>query len=313
VDSVLIVDDDPGALLLIKTILANEDYRLVTAGDGEEARLRLEEAPEQFVAVILDWDMPKMNGIELLAWIKSQPALEDIPVVMQTAMDSSEQIRQGIDAGAFYYLTKPFDKKLLHSVVRAALMDSRSKRALLKKLKESANPFELLVEGSFRFRTLAEGERLALWIANACASPTRAMQITEIITNAVEHGNLGITYDEKTEFVSKGTWHAEVERRISLPQHRQKIVTLALRRTPEKVTVLVEDQGPGFDFSRYVRFEESRAFDNHGRGIALAGSFLELQFLGKGNRVLITIRGEEQGKNLPGQEQGSGGRNVRTS
>jgi DNA-binding response OmpR family regulator len=294
-DSVLIVDDDPGALLLIKTILANEDYRLVTAADGEEARLLLEKEPEQFLAVILDWDMPKMSGIELLSWIKAQPSLEDIPVVMQTAMDSPEQIRQGIDAGAFYYLTKPFDRGLLLSVVRAALMDSRSKRALLKKLKQSENPFELLTEGTFRFKNLDEGERLAVWIANACASPSRAMQISELITNAVEHGNLGITYDEKTDFVSRGTWSAEVEKRLALPQHKNKMISLTFSRHAHGVTVLIEDEGPGFDYSRYIKLDESRVFDNHGRGIALAGSVLELQFLGRGNRVLVTITDEKPG------------------
>jgi len=304
-DSVLIVDDDPGALLLIKTILSNKDYQLVTAADGEEARLLLEKDPDQFLAVILDWDMPKMSGIELLSWIKAQPALEDIPVVMQTAMDSSEQIRQGIDAGAFYYLTKPFDKQLLHSVVRAALMDSRSKRALVKKLKQSENPFELLIEGTFRFRSLTEGERLAVWIANACASPTRAMQITELITNAIEHGNLGITYEEKTEFVSNGTWSAEVERRLALPQHRKKMVSLTVSKHSHGLTVLVEDEGPGFDYSRYVKLDESRAFDNHGRGIALAGSFLELQFLGKGNRVLVTIRDDRPGNGSQARDAGA--------
>jgi DNA-binding response OmpR family regulator len=303
-DYVLIVDDDPGALLVITTILANEDYRLVTAADGEQAKVLLEKEPDKYLTVVLDWDMPKMNGIELLAWIKAQPALEDIPVVMQTAMDSSEQIREGIDAGAFYYLTKPFDKKLFNSVVRAALMDSRSKRALLKKLEKSENPFEFMMEGTFRFRTLADGERIALWIANACASPTRAMQITEIITNAVEHGNLGITYDEKTEFVANGTWASEVKRRLALPENLEKTVSLSFRKRPYGVTVLVEDDGPGFDYSRYVKLDESRAFDNHGRGIALAGSFLELQFLGKGNRVLITIREDEPGDGPRAPETG---------
>jgi DNA-binding response OmpR family regulator len=229
----------------------------------------------------------------LLSWIKAQPALEDIPVVMQTAMDSTEQIRQGIDAGAFYYLTKPFDKALLHSVVRAALMDSRSKRALLRKLKQSENPFQLLIEGTFKFRNLAEGERLAVWIANACSSPPRAMQITELITNAIEHGNLGITYNEKTEFVANGTWSAEVERRLALPQHQKKMVSLTFSRNTHGIQVLIEDEGPGFDYSPYMKLDESRVFDNHGRGIALAGSVLELQFLGRGNRVLITIPDEK--------------------
>jgi anti-sigma regulatory factor (Ser/Thr protein kinase) len=131
------------------------------------------------------------------------------------------------------------------------------------------------------------------------------MQITELITNAIEHGNLGITYDEKTEFVAKGTWSAEVDRRLALPQHQKKMVSLTFSKSAHGVTVLIEDEGPGFDYSRYVRFDESRAFDNHGRGIAIAGSLLDLQFLGRGNRVLVTIREEKPGREAAPEEPGA--------
>jgi DNA-binding response OmpR family regulator len=288
-DTVLIIDDDPGVLLLIRNILAHEDYRLETASDGESARVLLEQNPEDFLAVLLDWQMPKMNGIELLRWIKSQPELDHIPVIMQTAMDSPEQIRQGIDAGAFYYLTKPFDKIVLHSIVKAAVTDARATRSLLKKLKESENPFDTLLEGKFRFRTLAEAERMALWIANACPSPERAMQISEILINAVEHGNLGITYEEKGDFLVRGNWREEVERRLALPENTLKYINLDVKKHGSTVTVLVEDQGAGFDYSSYLEFNEDRAFDTHGRGIAMARAYLGLEYQGKGNRVLVTI------------------------
>jgi DNA-binding response OmpR family regulator len=288
-DTVLIVDDDPGVLLLIRNILAHEDYRLETASDGESARLLLEQKPEDYLAVLLDWQMPEMDGIELLRSIKSHPALEHIPVIMQTAMDSPEQIRQGIDAGAFYYLTKPFDKIVLHSIVKAAVTDARDTRSLLKKLKESENPFATLLEGKFRFRTLAEAERMALWIAHACPSPERAMQISEILINAVEHGNLGITYEEKGEFVARGTWRQEIERRLGLPANAEKYIDLDVKRHGSTVTVLVEDQGAGFDYSSYLEFNEDRAFDIHGRGIAIARAYLGLEYQGNGNRVLVTI------------------------
>ena len=288
-DAVLIVDDDPGILLLIKHILAEEDFRLLTASDGEVARTLLEQGSSNILAVLLDWQMPKMSGIEVLGWMKSQPKLEDIPVIMQTAMDSPEQIRQGIDAGAFYYLTKPFDKTVLHSIVRAAVTDARTTRSLLKKLKESENPFHSLLEGKFRFRTLAEAERMALWIANACPSPEKAMQISEILINAVEHGNLGITYKEKGEFLAKGNWREEVERRLALPENAQKYIDLDIKRHGSTVTVLVEDQGAGFDHSSYLEFSEDRAFDTHGRGIAMARAYLGLEYQGKGNRVLVTV------------------------
>ena len=261
----------------------------MTAADGEIAQSMIADAPQQYTAILLDWEMPKMNGIELLRWIKEQPELENTPVIMQTAKDSTENIREGIDAGAFYYLTKPFDQELLLSIVNAALADYHYKTSLIKKLRESENPFGLLVEGTFRFRTLIEGERLVIWIANACPSPGKAMELSELITNAVEHGNLGITYEEKTDFVSNGTWSAEIDRRLGLPEHAGKNVVVHLRKYQEKLTVLIEDQGAGFDYKKYLDFDESRVFQNHGRGIAMAGSSLGLHYLGNGNKVLVTV------------------------
>jgi len=288
-DTILIADDDPVVRLVVKSILEPQGYRLHTAIDGKVARSILEEEGSRIKAIVLDWQMPEISGIELLGWIKEQPEFENTPVIMQTAMDSPEHIRQGIEAGAFYYLTKPVDEHLLPSVVRAAVEDYAYKESLLKQLKESQNPLGILREGTFQFRRLKEGELLALWIANASNSPAAAMGVNEIFVNAIEHGNLGITYDEKTQYMSDGTWIAEVERRLALPGCAGKHVDVHITRSPDKMSVLVQDQGPGFDYAQYLQFDEERVFHNHGRGIAMASSALDLQYRGNGNTVLVTI------------------------
>ncbi len=288
-DSILAADDDPGILLLIRSVLGHGDCTVETAPDGARARALIEAQPDRFSAVLLDWEMPGMTGIDLLRWIKERTDLAHIPVILETARDSAEQIAEGIDAGAFYYLTKPFDRRLLLSIVNAALGDFHSRISLVRRLRESQNPFHNLEEGLFRFRTLKEGEQLAAWIANACPEPERVMGITEILINAVEHGNLGITYAEKSHLVEQGTWLAEVHRRLELPEFSQKYVEVHLRRAGQQITIMVEDQGAGFDFEKYLRFNPTRAFDNHGRGIAMAGMSLAMEYEGRGNRVKVTI------------------------
>ena len=288
-DTILIVDDNPDVVFLVRTTLEAEGYHCLTASDGLEAQALIEKMKEQITVILLDWKMPKMSGIELLRWIKSQPELKDIPVVMQTVLDKPEEIKEGIDAGAFYYLTKLTDPKLLLSIVKAAVSDVHQKKALLDKIKVGENPLALLVEGNFRFRTLADGEYLALGIANVCAAPEEVVAISELINNAVEHGNLGITYDAKTKYIEEDTFYAEIERRLALPKYARKYVEVRVKKSKDEMTVLITDQGPGFDFKKYLVLDESRVFDTHGRGIALANGLRDLQYLGTGNQVLITI------------------------
>ena len=288
-DTILIVDDDRGVLALIETILTGERYRILTASDAESAQRVLDREPERVLAILLDWDLPDISGIELLSRIKSRTDLADVPVIMVTGMDTPEQTRAGIEAGAYYYLTKPFDRSVLLSIINAAVMDHKMQRSLMERLAQAQNPFRFLTVGTFRIRTVVEAERLSVWIANSSADANRAMQISELMINAVEHGNLGITYEEKGRLVDEGTWEREVERRLALPENSGKHVTVTVTRTPAQIAVLIRDEGPGFDYDRFLHFDESRVFDNHGRGIAMASFSLSMRYLGNGNAVLVTI------------------------
>jgi hypothetical protein len=230
-----------------------------------------------------------MSGIEFLEWVKGQPSFEHIPVIMHTVLAGPDQVREAIDAGAFYYLPKPATREVIHSIVRSAVADSRDRKHLLAKLRKSETSLRNLVEGHFRFRTLSEGEQLAVNIANSCPDPERAAMVMEIITNAIEHGNLGMTYGEKSKLMEEGTWYAEVERRVLQPENAAKFVDIHVKRNASSMTVLIEDQGRGFDFRKFLTLDEKRLLDNHGRGIAIARAYLEIEYQGSGNKVLVTI------------------------
>jgi CheY-like chemotaxis protein len=288
-DNILVVDDDQAMQTLLVQTLQLEGFDCLTADDGDDAQGILQSSPEALSAVVLDWVMPRMSGIELLRWMKRQPHIEHIPVVMLTALTDPSCIKEGIDAGAFYYLTKPFQRELLHSIVSAAVSDFHCSRKMLRKLKESEKPLALLEEGTFRFRTLAEAELLAVRLASATPDPEHAMPIAELLMNAVEHGNLGITYQEKTQLIENNTWETEVERRLALPENVQKDVLVRMRKRGASLLIEIVDQGPGFDYEPYLTMDESRLFHNHGRGIAIARASLKIDYLGSGNKVVVTI------------------------
>ncbi len=288
-DTVLVVDDDLPMQKVLQRMLLDDGYGCHTASDGLEAQEIIQSKQDVLSTVVLDWMMPRMTGIELLRWMKDQPQIEHIPVIMLTAMDQPSRIREGIEAGAFYYLTKPFQRPLLRSIVRAAVSDTHCRRRLMQKLRECENPLAFLEEGTFRFRTLADADLLAARIASATPEPEHAIVIGELLANAVEHGSLGITYEEKTKLVDDSVWEAEVDRRLALPENAGKSVQVRMKKGEKNIEILIEDQGQGFDFERWVKFDESRVFDNHGRGIAIAMASLNIQFLGTGNKVLVTI------------------------
>jgi DNA-binding response OmpR family regulator len=289
VNSVLVVDDDPNLSAMLEAILTQDRYAVVKASDGVEAQEVLKDGNKEISAIILDWAMPRLTGIEFLKWVKDEGEFKEIPVIMHTALTEPDRLKEAIDAGAYYYLPKPASPQVIHSIVHAAVSDFEGRRNLLKKLSESENPFRLLQEGTFKFRTIKEGEYLAVRIANTCPEPERASMVVEVFINAIEHGNLGISYQDKGRYMEQGTWYQEIERRLDLPENKSKYVHALVQRHPEKLTVVVQDQGPGFDFSKYLNLDSSRLLDNHGRGIAMARAFLDLQYMGNGNKVLVTV------------------------
>ena len=106
-----------------------------------------------------------------------------------------------------------------------------------------------LSEGVFRVRTLDEARDTASMLAHLCPLPeVVAFGLTELMINAVEHGNLGITFEEKSALCREDRWQSEVEERLELPGNRQKRVEIRVRRIAGSVEFVIADDGRGFDW-----------------------------------------------------------------
>jgi len=117
---VLIADDEPLQRTLIRETLANDpSLSFIEVGDGVQA---LEEAwANKPDLIILDVMMPEMGGIQVCRILKAEPALQGIPVIMITALESDESRIAGMDAGAIDYIRKPFETVDLEVKVQQAL------------------------------------------------------------------------------------------------------------------------------------------------------------------------------------------------
>ena len=286
--TLLVVDDQDISIEIILGCLKNSNYSIHTARDGEEAWQLLSESPGIYSAVLLDRIMPRLDGLSVLKKMKAHPDLKQIPVIFQTSLTNEDQIIEGIEAGAYYYLKKPVEKKILKAIVKAAVSEYEQYTFLFKRALEIVDAVHFLKTGEFEFRTLAEGYKLAVLGATLCpGSKMVVVGLWELIANAVEHGNLGISYEQKSRLNEHDRFEEEVSRLLTLPENTSKVVTFNVEKTGDEIRFTIQDQGEGFDWESYLDFSPERVFDNHGRGIATANNFCfdRLEFQGCGNRV----------------------------
>ncbi len=104
---VLVADDDPAILRLVKAIVEREGFAVISARDGKEAYKFLQSGKE-FSAVIFDVVMPYIQGTELVRYMKSEKRLMNIPVIMMTAEQNPRLSSESYAAGAVAFLPKPF-------------------------------------------------------------------------------------------------------------------------------------------------------------------------------------------------------------
>jgi CheY-like chemotaxis protein len=104
---VLVADDDPAILRLVKTILEKENYNVVTARDGRDA-YKILQNDQNFTAAVFDVVMPHISGPELVRYMKTEKRLMRIPVMMMTAEQDPKLSSDSFSAGAVVFLPKPF-------------------------------------------------------------------------------------------------------------------------------------------------------------------------------------------------------------
>ncbi len=119
---ILVADDNMQIRMLVGAALRSLGHEIVQAVDGEEAVEMAIQAPPDLV--LLDVEMPKLDGFEVLAFLRKRAETKDVKVVMLTTAAQVADKLRGAELGASEYITKPFDPKSLRSVVEAVLGES---------------------------------------------------------------------------------------------------------------------------------------------------------------------------------------------
>lgn len=273
--------------------LAGLGFGVVGASTEDAARQALNAKWEDIHVIILDAAFPTAGGASaFLAGMRSHPAFSLLPTVLLTATADESDVAEAIQAGAFHVLRYPCSPQLLTSVINAAVEGRKRMRQLALDNRAHEDAMILLDTGRFRFRTPREANSLAVALAEAVpASKRLAFGLLELLMNAVEHGNLGIGYANKSRLKEQNRLGAEIEGRLADPRYRDRVATVEMTRTADWLTFTITDQGEGFDWHRYVEMEPERAFDTHGRGIVLARAFTfdTLTYLGNGSTVVAAV------------------------
>ena len=178
---ILMVDDRPENLLALEAILHGLGHELVKAGSGEEALKHL--LTEDFALILLDVQMPGMDGFETATHIKQRERTRDIPILFLTAIDGeAHQAFRGYAAGAVDYLSKPFDPWVLRAKVAVFIELHERRRDLAAQAQMLREQLEHLSSGDLA--SLISRIDDAVSLAQTLASPSTEPELTKAISEA---------------------------------------------------------------------------------------------------------------------------------
>lgn len=127
---ILIIDDHPDNVFILQDRLEREGFEILTAYDGETGlRKALEDLPD---LILLDIMMPGMSGYEVCRKLMESESTKNIPVILVTALTDAQDVKEGLLAGAFDYIKKPFNRIELLARINSALRYSETSKVMLE-------------------------------------------------------------------------------------------------------------------------------------------------------------------------------------
>lgn len=265
-------------------------YNTVTSKSGVDGFKMLLKEPANYEAVIIGPYLKDVQPLYLVHKINCCSSLRILPIIIEANHGSNEEITACIQAGAQYYLDK--DSELVEQILTSAIRDHLRYQETANKISPLPTGSSL-VQATFKLQTLAEAQSAAAVMAQTCPNPRlAAVALAELLINGIEHGNLGITFEDKTRLYKNKKWLEEVERRLLLPSNREKYVTAHFEKKEDTIVIKIRDQGKGFNWDKYENLGVNRVYNTHGRGIVLAKNlaFQSMTYHGNGNEVECIIQ-----------------------
>jgi DNA-binding response OmpR family regulator len=287
---ILIADDQEALRSLLSRMLLREGFEPIEADDGERAiELYRSLSPS---LVISDIMMPKMDGLTLLTEIKKiDPSTA---VILMTGHGNEEILLKALQGGATNFFKKPFNVRgmirEIHKIFQYKVEEVKSyfySPYLVSETKEfvltTGNPQYHPIVNQITLQLpclLADSEILNLKIG-----------IEEMLTNAIEHGNLGISFLEKKAAIEKGKLGELFADRLREGRNADKRVYISSTLTSELFTIRIRDEGGGFDWRNLPELLPENLFSYSGRGIFLTKIYFdELDYNEPGNEVTLLKR-----------------------
>lgn len=180
----LVVDDKPANLLVMNAVLGS-DYELVLAGSGEEAIAELRSRPD-IDLILMDVQMPRMDGYEAASRIKQMPGCRDIPIIFITAIYTEDPyVKRGYQVGGVDYFTKPFDPEILKLKVDV-YATFRRKAQFLREREQHLRETEKLLQVGRKLASVLESLPVGVLIADTEGMIFQATETVFRIFGAIE-------------------------------------------------------------------------------------------------------------------------------
>lgn len=241
-------------------------------------------------SIVFDATVSNEGLASYLRFCAQDPFLSELSPIILRDLSFNKAVEELTGIGKFRMMDVSSPITAVRAEVSRTLEEFRTLIALRRDLHLRTSAIGQIVSGSFELRTREEGQCLATFLSLACEDPVPvAVGLTELLVNAVEHGNLEIGSTLKGQMIEEGTLIDEVNSRLEDPQFRDRRVRVQFSRSANEIRYEISDEGPGFDHHE-VKGEDSPATDlKHGRGILMARNcFDSLMYLERGNRVVAT-------------------------
>ena len=286
---ILIVEDSRTQATAIRLRLEEAGYRTEHAMDGRQALEKI--APFAPDVVLTDLHMPNMDGLQLVEAVRREHP--QIPVVLMTADGTEDIAVEALRKGASHYIPKRlFDRDLLPTlkeIIRTLSVHEQEQQAM-EALCETRSTFQF---GNDRLIAEAvishlRGELERRRFVDRTGTFRVVLALKEALLNAIDHGNLEMDSKIRDD-EEHGAWFELCEQRQTTQPYSSRRVTVVSRIEPDKLTVIVRDEGPGFDPST---IPDPRNGDNvlraHGRGLMLIQNFMDdVRFNDAGNEITM--------------------------
>lgn len=292
--SILIVDDEQIIRNVLKRKLEQTtSFSVFTAEDGVPALELFKH--EKIDLVISDLLMSEMNGIELLRQLKAIDPL--VPVIIITGYGTLDDAIEAIHLGAEDFIKKPFDiSDVIETIEKTfrKMAEEADQREIIKYINsediriEIPNDFEYVnIVINYIFSHLR-----ARWLVSDEDLHDVKVCLYEALSNAFEHGNLGISGTDKLKMLeqSQQTWKDFLVRRLDDPAVNGRRIYVTLVITGDVMQVAIQDQGEGFDHAKRTgEVDPEELFRSSGRGLLLIQSLMDdVSFNSKGNEIRMT-------------------------